>query len=161
MTNVKTVMVRNHRNRVYNGIKYMQIVTVALANIDQYLTAGFLEFDPETGKSIDPKADETAEDLGDLAPTQVLPTREEAFAYLESINVSTPKNIGDAKLFEKALANGWSAQPASKEINDDGLDALKDLEDGDDTTTVVDTETAEDLGDLADGEDEEDDEPTA
>lgn len=123
----------------------MQIATIAIENLDQYIIAGFLQFDPETGKSIDPNAE--TDEIADLVD-DTKPTREEAIVYLDAHNISWVKNTGDAKLIQKALDNGWSAQPASKEINDDGLDALRD--DAEDATDAsVDTETADDLGDLA------------
>lgn len=134
----------------------MQIVEIAEENLDSYLVAGFLQFDPETGKSIDQSVwEDDLVDLDDDAE-DAKPTATEARNYLLNIGVRFAPNTGDAKLIQKALDNGWSAQPASKEINDDGLDALNDLDDAEDATANVDTDTAEDLGDLADVDGDED-----
>lgn len=108
----KRVYVRNQRKRVYNGIRHMQIAEISAENLDQYLLAGFLEFDPKTGKDIVPVEDDADADPTDDGQTGVSIddyTVKDLKAYLDDHNIEYKKSANKDELFAKAVANGLGA----------------------------------------------------
>lgn len=110
----------------------MKIAEINADQLDQYLTRGFFEFDPKTGKDIMPDApetdeDETAEDGINIDDYTVKDLK----AYLADHNIDFDKKAKKDELFGKAVANGLWAGSAD-DIDDADLSALDEDEQEDD-----------------------------
>lgn len=58
MAKTEKVTLRNDKDRVYNGVKKGQTVSVSPSEVINYLSAGFVEVDIETKEEADAKAAE-------------------------------------------------------------------------------------------------------
>lgn len=122
MSKQKTVFVRNHKKRVYNGIWYMQISEIPRKYLTQYLISWFLEFDPKEWKSIWSASKEQAIDQ----PEKVVHDVDEAKEYLNKHNIKFAKNMKDENIIKRAVENGWKTEATSPNVNDNDLSALNE-----------------------------------
>lgn len=121
-----TVYVRNHRKRVYNGIRYMQIAEIPETLLSQYLLSWFLEFDPKNGKSISNQSEEGSEE--NTSP-DVAHNIDEAKQFLEKHNIKYSQNMKEENIIKRALENWWKTDPVSPEVSSNDLSALDDPDD--------------------------------
>lgn len=122
----QTVYVRNHKKRIYNGIRYMQIAEIPESLLPQYILSWFLEFDPKTGKSkgSDPWPGEL-----ELDPPVIEHNVDEAKQFLEKHNIKYAQNMKEENIIKRALENWWKTTLQSPEINSNDLSALDEPDD--------------------------------
>lgn len=122
------VCVRNHRKRVYNGIRYMQIAEIPETLLSQYLLSWFLEFDPKTGKSI---ANQTDEESQKNTSQVIEHDLDEAKQFLEKHNIKYASTMKEENIVKRALENWWKTAPVSPEVSSNDLSALDDPDEED------------------------------
>lgn len=66
----------------------MQIAEIHISSLQQYIASGFLQFNPETGKSMGADVEDSADDTAD----EVVYTKKDATAYLDEHNISYKKS---------------------------------------------------------------------
>ena len=121
-----TVYVRNHRKRVYNGIRYMQIAEIPESLLPQYLLSWFLEFDPKSGKS---KGSDAGPWEVDIDPPVIEHNVDEAKQFLEKHNIKYAQNMKEENIIKRALENWWKTTPQSTEVSSNDLSALDEPDD--------------------------------
>jgi len=115
MSKAKTVLVRNHRKRNYNGINYMQITEIPEHYLTQYLSAWFMLF---------PGEEQSKKAKVPLTPHKKEYDVKEAKAYLEEHNIKFAKNMKDENIIKRALENWWGEKTQSPKIDDTDLSLL-------------------------------------
>lgn len=137
----------------------MGIAEIKADQLDQYLLAGFFEFDTKTGKDIfpDPVQDEEDEDAVTDGVSIDDYTIKEIKAYLDEHNIEYDSKANKPELFEKAVANGLGAVSAD-DVDDTGLDALNDEDEEDEDTDLSDLDEDDEDDEDPDGDDDPDSE---
>ena len=122
-------MVRNKKNRVFNGVRPQQIVTVSEDNLDSYLSAGFEVYTVKTAKAEaeanSPEATETKE--ADAERSEEI---QERVAFLEEQGVKVGK-WGDKRVIKESDKMGYEVEAEGEDVDTtelDDVDAIVDVE---------------------------------
>lgn len=122
MSNTKKILVRNHRKRSYNGIRYMQITEIPEHYLTQYISAWFMKFSPEQKATLN-------ENNWVQTPKNKIQGIEQAKLYLEEHNIKYAKNMKDKNIIKRALDNWWKSESLSPKIDESDLSLLDEEDD--------------------------------